>query len=180
MSPRRGREAPPSDEYDSQEEAEAPAGVSDADLSRRAEPEDLETLRRLGRSSADWSPEEREYNRRVMGVTYSERFGRDRHRRCINFCRAPGQRDLKRCPTCYGAGEVRPMADIPGDIEPTPGRRTRFWLWAGWAIGHVWLGITYPWRLDQARMRDLLEAGLVGLVVEVERVCPKCEKAEEQ
>ena len=179
MSPRRGRETAPSNDYDSQEEAEAPAGVSSADLTRRGEPEDIESLRRLVRGAAGQTSEEREYHRQVMGVTYRERFGRSGHRRCITFCRDP-RHEVKRCQGCYGHAELRPMDEIPGDIEPTPGRRTRFWLWAGWALGHVWLGITDPWRLDQARMRDLLENGLVGLVVEVERICPKCEKAEEQ
>lgn len=158
------------DGYASADEEMAPPGLSAADLTRRteiyqaAEYEDIETLRRIAAAESA----EKEHNRRVFGQTYRERTA-PRHKRCINYCRAPGQREARRCPTCYGHAETRHMSEIPGDIEPTPGRRERFWIWAGWVIGTIWLGITYPWRLDHIRMRRLLEEALTGMVVEVER-----------
>lgn len=166
------------DDYASEDEQMAAPGVSSADLTRRAEiyraadGDDIEQLRRL-RSHQEWTDEEREHNRRAFGVTYAEKYGVRKHKRCISYCRAPGQREAKRCPTCYGRAETRPMNEIPGDIDPTPTRRERFWLWLGWAIGHIWLGITYPWRLDQARMRDLLQEALTGMVVIVEAERPE-------
>lgn len=166
--------------YADADEEMAPPGVSEADLVRGAELE-REPSRgpNLDRRET-WDREaELEHNRNMFGVTYRERRG-PRHRRCINYCLQPGQRTAKRCPTCYGRVETRPMDEDDESIEPGSGRRERFWQWVGMVGGHIMLGMSYPWRLDRARMRELLEEELAESVLRVDLICPVCAAAEEK
>lgn len=173
---------------DADEELAAP-GVSTADLTRRAETTARNAVH-VYELDEDELEEAKRHDRMVHGETYREKYGRRRGdpkpKRCIHFCLNPGSREQKRCSTCYGRQDTRPMAELPGDIEVPIGRHARFWRWVGWVLGQVWLGITYPLRLDQARMRGLLEDLLPDLVEEtvrdtimaVEMTCTTCAAAE--
>jgi hypothetical protein len=129
------------------------------------------------RNTSDLTSEERDYHRRVFGVTYRERYG-SQAGRCVTYCLTPGQRRRgTRCPCCYQAVEIRPMDG--SDVEPGPTRAERFAAWAGGWIFEFWYGLTFPWRLDQARLRDLMTELLeAGMAVDLVQVCPVCEAAE--
>jgi hypothetical protein len=104
-----------------------------------------------------------------------EHWGWD-HKACIALCRTPARNSRgKRCPSCLKRVVI---ADLNGiEIEPFATRSELFAAWCGRMLTEFWQGITYPWRLDQARMRYLLEQAIAtGLTAEV--ICPRCEAAE--
>lgn len=110
-----------------------------------------------GRTVAEMTPEERDYNRWVYGLTYSERYGR-KTATCVTYCLTPGQRRRGiRCPACYEDVEIRPMSD---DIEPGLTRGQRFAGWLGGWFGAFWDAMMFPFRVGRAHteavMRDIL------------------------
>jgi hypothetical protein len=123
------------------------------------------------RTLADLEPEERDYNRRLYGLTYSERYGRKRARGCVSYCLTPGQRRRGvRCPACYGTVDIRPLDS--DDIEPGPGLMERFAAWAGGWAGAFADALLFPFRTGRAHheamVRDILREALEnGLDVDV-------------
>jgi len=119
----------------------------------------------------------------LNAALHSEHWGRhmsqDGHlKRCIVVCRTDDPRPPKRCPSCFGRALSVPQWQA--QLEPPPGLAARLGRWAGDWCAAFWLALTYPWRLDQARLRALLEDMMAaGLRAEVVQVCPVCEAAED-
>lgn len=114
-----------------------------------------------GRTIADQTPEEREYNRKVFGVTYNERYGKPGA--CVTYCLTPGQRRRgTRCPACYGEVAIRPMGG--SDIEPGLTRAERIAAWFGGWFGAFIDAMMFPFRVGrmhtEAMIRDILQQSI--------------------
>lgn len=144
--------------------------------SRRGAPElDLPTYSEhwggKSRTTADWTDEERRHNRRVYGLTYSERYGRPGGV-CVTYCLTPGQRRRGvRCSSCYQDVEIRPMDG--SEVEPGPTRTERFMAWAGGWAGAFCEALLYPFRVGRAHtealVRDILQQAMeAGLSAEID------------
>jgi hypothetical protein len=118
----------------------------------------------------------------LNAALHTEYWGWDHHA-CVVYCRDEHPRNVRRarrgerCPHCYGKVIVRSIHGT--EVEPAAGKMERAAGWLGGWIGALWQAITYPWRLDQARLRALLAELLeAGMRAEVVQVCPQCEEAE--
>ena len=100
------------------------------------------------------------------------------HNACVTFCRCPRhQADKSRragfCPCCGGRNVNRGIHNT--EVEPEPTRLERFGWWLGGMFAAFWQGLTYPWRLDHARLKTLLAETLAdGAHVELSVRCPDC------
>jgi hypothetical protein len=117
------------------------------------------------RSTSEMTPEEKDYHRRVFGVTYRERYGHQAGV-CVTYCLTPGQRRRGiRCPSCFQGVEIRPMEG--SDVEPGLTRAERFAAWAGGWAGAFIEALLFPFRVGRAHteamvrdiLREALEAG---------------------
>lgn len=148
------------------DELDETRGASELDL-----PTYSEHWGRKGRTTADWTPEEKQHNRRVYGVTYRERYGEPAGV-CVTYCLTPGQRRRGiRCPSCFQGVEIRPMDG--SEVEPGPTRAERFAAWVGGWAGSFCEALMYPFRVGRAHteamIKDILqEAMAAGLSAEVD------------
>jgi hypothetical protein len=132
------------------------------------------------RTTADLTPEERDYNRRVFGQTYRERYGPPAGT-CVSYCLNPGRlRRGARCPSCYGPVVIRAFSE---DIAPGPTRAERLAAWIGGWAGAFLDAMMFPFRVGRdhtrALVRDLLQEAIeAGLRAEIAEVCPLCEARE--
>lgn len=123
------------------------------------------------RSTSELTPEERQHNRQVFGVTYRERYGQPAGI-CVCYCLTPGQRRRGiRCPACFQEVEIRPL-DV-SDVEPGVSRAERFAAWAGAWMGAFADALLFPFRVGrshtEAMIRDILqEAMAAGLSAEID------------
>lgn len=122
------------------------------------------------RTTADMTPEEKQYNRRVYGLTYSERYGKPAGT-CVTYCLTPGQRHRGiRCPACFQDVEIRPFGEP--EVEPGATRAERFSAWIGGWAGAFCDALMFPFRVGrahtQALIRDTLQEAMgAGLNAEV-------------
>ena len=124
-------------------------------------------------------PDEADYNRRLYGLTYRERYGRED--RCIQLCKTPRRTPRNaRCISCYGKTAVMSFADAAGQgLAPRrgPGRGTRLARWVGGLVGAALEGAAVPFQRSRdhqaALIRDLLQDA-IGAGLAVEMTCDTC------
>lgn len=141
-------------------------GLEAEDESRGASELDLPTYSEhwgaRPRTTADMTPGEKQYNRLVYGLTYSERYG-IKGATCADYCLRfdpdiDKPRNGARCSHCYGRVEIRSFEG--SEIEPGPGRAKRLAAWIGGCAGAFCDALMFPFRVGRAHteamVRDIL------------------------